>query len=367
MKKTLLITLEYPPMIGGVSRYYQHLVELLPRDRIWVLDNEHNALLSQTRWMWPRWLRGAWSTWRAVTQHHIEHILVGQILPLGTVALILRLLRRIPYTVMTHAMDITVPMNPQSPKRKQFLLRLILRHASSVTTVSRYTKDKIINCGVPSDRIHVIHPCPHINGTESSETLTQPSSQQPMSVDQKILLSVGRLIERKGFDTVIRALRRIQEAVPQTHYIIVGEGPYKKTLQSIAVQLGVQHSVTFVGQCTDQELRAWYQRCDVFIMPSRELENSDTEGFGIVYIEASSFGKPVIGSTAGGISDAVVDGQTGFIVDPEDITMVADACTRLLTNTMLAEQFGSTGQQRVREIFQWKVQAAQLTRLLTTL
>lgn len=357
-------------MIGGVSRYYQHLIELLPQENIWVLDNEHHALLSQTRWVSPRWLKAVWSTWKAVTQHNIEHILVGQVLPLGTVALILRLLRHIPYTVMTHAMDITVPLNPQSPKRKQFMLRLILRHAASVTTVSRFTKDKILGIGVPNERIHIIHPCPHINGTVPSKTIPNISNQHTavtVAADKKILLSVGRVIERKGFDTVIRALRRVQEIVPHTQYVIVGEGPYKKTLQSITEQLGLQDAVTFVGQCTDQELRAWYQRCDLFIMPSRELANSDTEGFGIVYVEASSFGKPVIGSTSGGISDAVVDGHTGFIVDPDDIAMTADACTRLLTNEVLAKQLGSNGQQRVQKIFQWKVQAEQLSQLLTRL
>ena len=102
-------------------------------------------------------------------------------------------------------------------------------------------------------------------------------------------------------------------------------------------------------------------------MPSRELANSDTEGFGIVYVEASSFGKPVIGSTAGGVSDAVVDGHTGFIVDPEDIEMIADAPTPLLSNPTLPQQLGVNGQQRVSEIFQWRIQAEQLERLLTAL
>lgn len=365
MKRTLLITLEYPPLIGGVSRYYQHLMELLPHDQRWVLDNEQHELLSTSQWIWPRWLKGVVSTWRTVTQYRIEHILVGNVLPLGTIALLIKLLRRVPYTVMTHAMDITVPLHPNSPRRKQMLLQTVLRHAESITTVSRYTKERLLSLGIPESRIHVIHPCPHINGSVEMHVPTVPSMNNVLP-EKKVLLSVGRLIERKGFDMVIRSLRRIREVIPNVHYVIVGEGNYGTTVQSIAEQVGVQEYVTFVGQCTDQELAAWYNRCDVFIMPSRELCNNDTEGFGIVYLEASSFGKPVIGSTAGGVTDAVVDGQTGFVVDPEDIEMIADACTRLLSNTTLAQQLGTNGQQRVKDIFRWDVQVEQLKQLLTT-
>ncbi len=369
MKKTLLITLEYPPMIGGVANYYQNLVEQLPASHIRVLDNRDGALLSTSRFVWPHWLKAIVSVRRAMKEQGTEHILVGQILPLGTVALILSWFFGKPYTVMTHAMDITIPFGPHGSKSKQQLMRFILKYAHSVTTVSTYTKMQLESLfDVDPRKIRLVYPCPHYNGVQYSEKEIQSMADviddQYQLQGKKVILTVGRLVERKGVDYVITALQQITKKIPEAVYCIVGTGECQSTLESLVEKYGLQKNVMFVGAENDDMVRHWYARCDVFIMPSRELRTRDVEGFGIVFVEAGSFGKPVIGGKSGGILDAVLDGENGYVVSPMDLDMIAQAVVRLLTNPEEAQRFGQEGKQRVKQYFEWQIQAKKLEGLL---
>lgn len=148
MKKALLITLEYPPQVGGVANYYKNLVSQMSQDRIRVLTNDKSELLSTNKYIWPKWLKGLVNSYRAAKQNEIEHILVGQILPIGTIALVLKIILKIPYTVMTHAMDVTLPYGKDGSARKKWLVKKILSKADSVTTVSRFTKKYLVDMGV---------------------------------------------------------------------------------------------------------------------------------------------------------------------------------------------------------------------------
>lgn len=367
MQRTLLVTLDYPPMTGGVANYYHNIVQHLPKDSIWVLDNSNDELLFRSRLLWPRWLKGLWSTWHTIRLLHIEHILVGQVLPVGTIAFLLHKLLRIEYTVMTHAMDITILLSStHASKRKQWLLRHILLNASAITTVSTFTADKLKECGVPPSKIHIIEPCPHIDGTTAHvpQQDCDRLNEQYHLAGKKVLLTVTRLVERKGIDMVITALPRVLQKIEEAVYVIVGDGPHRETLEKIVRVRGLQQQVIFIGSVTDGELAAWYTRSDIFVMPSRELPNGDVEGFGIVFLEAGSFGKPVVAGNSGGISDAVQDGVTGFLVDPADDTMIADAIIAILRTPEGAATMGKHAQRRVETQFQWPMKAAALQKLL---
>ncbi len=366
MKRTLLITLEYPPIIGGVAHYYENLIRRLPREHVWVLDNHKDELLYTSKWLWPKWIKGFFSSWKAVKQYSIEHILVGQVLPIGTIALILKKLLKVRYTVMTHAMDVTVPFHEQSSSRKKWLVKTILKHASQITTVSTYTRRQLESLGVPAKKISIIFPCPNIVGTHiSTEAYDMEKLNETYQLHGKrIILSVGRLVQRKGYDVVIAALSEVLQKEPEAHYVVVGDGPHRATLETLAAQHQVQDHVTFVGSVSNEELVSWYLRCSMLVMPSRELENRDVEGFGIVFLEANSFSKPVIGGKSGGIGDAVIDGETGFLVDPTDQQLLEKAIIQLLKNREQAKELGQNGAQRVKEIFQWKAQAKRLEKIL---
>lgn len=359
MKRALLLTLEYPPHVGGVANYYKNLVVHLPMGTVQVLDNSQSRLISELRWVWPKWIIGLWNTIRAVREYNIQHILVGQLLPLGTIALCMKLFFRIPYTVMTHAMDVTTPFGQKGNSRKRWLVKRILAHADSITTVSIYTRLYLQDLGVPPKKITMVYPCSNIQNI--AETL----AQEEYFPGKRILLSVCRLVERKGIDAAIEAFARIQSQYADIEYVIIGDGPDRNRLEQRVHELGVQERIHFLGRVDDNELAQWYKRCEVFIMPSREIrETRDVEGFGIVYIEANSFGKPVIAGKSGGVMDAVIDGETGLLVDPEDVFMIEKALHRLFTDVDFARQLGEHGKKRVEQLFQWEIQANELAHLL---
>ena len=130
--------------------------------------------------------------------------------------------------------------------------------------------------------------------------------------NKKILLSVGRLIERKGIDTVIQALPALLKRWPNLVYLIVGQGPAEKKLRQLVHNKNLAGRVYLIKNVTTQNLPAWYQLCDIFVLPARQI-GPDVEGFGLVYLEANLFGKPVIGGRSGGVAEGVIDHQTGLL------------------------------------------------------
>lgn len=347
MARILLLTLEFPPDRGGVARYYGGLVGAMPAGSVVVLK----AQLS--RWMLPRWLPLLWRVWRTVRRETITEILVGHILPLGTITYLLKRLSivRCPVTVFTHGMDILVP---QSSRRKTLLMKKILGVASRVVTISQFTKRELLKLGVPEEKIVIVPPCPTIKNFESRISGFTLRKKYHLE-NKKILLTVARLVERKGIDLVIEALRNVE--IPGFAYVVVGDGPEKEKFQ-----LRITHyalPVILVGAVGDDELAAWYEACDAFIMTPRTI-GPDVEGFGLVYLEANAVGKPVIGSRSGGVPEAVVDGETGLLVDESDVDGIANAIRRLLSDEAFAKKLGERGRSRVEHEFQWDEQVKRL-------
>ena len=365
MKNTLLITTDFPPTIGGVANYYKNVVDHLPPENIFVLTNDNHKLISRLP-IWPKWLPSFWNIWKTVRKEKIEMILVGQILPLGTVAWLLNKIIKTPYIVMTHAMDVTFP---QKYLRKKWLMKKILSNAYKVTTVSRFTEKHLKNLmtGKNRSKIEIIYPCPNLKIRDYNQSIYEKLESQYKTNNNKIILSVGRIVERKGFDAMIEALSKMDKDFPNYKYLLVGEGPYKKKLQKILTQpiyQNISNKIIFIGKVSDNELACYFKLCDIFAMPSRRLSTDDVEGFGIVYLEANLFAKPVIGGDSGGIRDAIIDGTTGFLVKPTDINMISDAILKLLTNPERAKKMGKAGQTRVLEEFTWANQTKKLKKLL---
>jgi phosphatidylinositol alpha-1,6-mannosyltransferase len=356
MRKALLVTIEYPPQVGGVANYYFNLAKNLPVDKLEVFTNQNDELLAKRSFL--PWLKAFKAIKKRIKEKGIEVILVGQILPLGTIVWLLSKYLKIPYIVFTHAMDITYP---QKYPRKKILMQKILNSAEKIITVSRYTKYEIYKLldNRSQRKIEIITPAPNITPNQFSIFNSQFSNK-----DEKIILSVGRLVARKGYDTVIKSLSLVLNKIPNIKYIIIGNGSYKETLQKLAQKLELQDRIEFKENLSDEQVAQYYNACDVFIMPSRETSDRDVEGFGLVYLEANSFGKPVIAGKSGGVEDAVIDGQTGFLVEPEDVNMVAESLIKILSNKDLAEKLGQQGRLRVEREFSWFHKARQLEKIL---
>ncbi|HHL39518.1 MAG TPA: glycosyltransferase family 1 protein [Deltaproteobacteria bacterium] len=169
-----------------------------------------------------------------------------------------------------------------------------------------------------------------------------------------VLLTLARLVERKGQDTVIRALPAIKKAVPGVRYLICGKGDYEGELKKLAAETGVAGDVVFAGFVPNEQRPDHYNLCDVYVMASREIERrGDVEGFGITYLEAGACAKPVVAGRSGGTADAVVDGETGLLADPEDPADVADKCIRLLGDRATARAMGGKARETAAGRYRW--------------
>ena len=391
IKKSLLVTLDFPPNLGGVAAYYYNVFKNLPADKIVVLapsqegaedfdskqkftiirKNTLNNLPQSkprgissifkifTRFKWMTIIKDINET---IKNHKIELLQIGQVLPLGTLAMVCQTSKKISYIFYAHGLDITLP---QTFKRKKILLKKIIKHARAMVANSYWTKDELERLGADPNKIIVAYPGPNLSSEQSSEWKIEEIKKEHELKDKKILLTVGRLVERKGHDMVIKALPEIIKKIPNVTYLIVGKGPRRTHLEKLVNQNSLRDYVKFISNVAQNDLAALYQICDVFIMLSRQLANGDVEGFGIVYLEANMFGKPVIAGQSGGVPEAVVHGQTGILVDPTDIDQITQATVKLLSDQAYAAKLGTQGLQRVGEKFDWVSQVEKIKEILT--
>jgi glycosyltransferase involved in cell wall biosynthesis len=241
-----------------------------------------------------------------------------------------------------------------------FLKRAALRKAELLLPVSRFTASNLGDGeGIDPAKIQVLYnaiPDDFVELLVSDSGPKNPWGARKTR-DGKILLSVGSLsqgFEYKGFDLVIRALPQILRETPSVRYVIVGTGEGCDRLQMLAAQLSVAEHIVFAGELSDAELASCYQACDVFVLPSGAADPKGRwhgEGFGRVYAEASLAGKPVVASRVGGAPEAVLDGQTGLLVNPGSPEEVAQAVTALFKEPNLAQALGRAGRKRALENF----------------
>ena len=183
--------------------------------------------------------------------------------------------------------------------------------------------------------------------------------------DRPVVVVVSRLMPRKGQDTLIRALPAIQRQVPDAALLIVGGGPYRSRLETLVEETSVADSVVLTGGVAWEDLPAHYAAGDVFAMPCRTRNRGwDVEGLGIVYLEAGAVGLPVIAGNSGGAPDAVLEGETGFVVDGRDLAQAADRVSELLRDPELAQQMGRRGRAWVEQQWSWPIVSRRLTDLL---
>ena len=183
--------------------------------------------------------------------------------------------------------------------------------------------------------------------------------------DKKVIVSVGRLVHRKGQDHLIEAMPEILKNVPRAHLLLVGEGPYREHLQNLVHQLKLESSVTFIGRIQYQDLPMYICVGDIFAMPSRSrLMGLEVEGLGIVYLEASSCGLPVLAGDSGGAPDAVIQNETGLVVSGTDNKEIASAAVALLTNLEASEKMGTVGRQWIVDNWRWEIWSKAFEELL---
>ena len=243
-------------------------------------------------------------------------------------------------------------------ERLPVLRRAGLRSAQGVLAISRATAERAARAqGLDRARIHVVAPALEPGFADGAPAPADAAARP----GRKVLLTVARLAASeayKGVDGVIRALPRIRAAVPGASYVVVGDGDDRARLERLAADTGVADAVSFVGRVSEEELRAYYARCDAFVMPS------EREGFGIVFLEAMAFSKPVIAGRHGGAPEVVEEGATGFLVDAGDVERLTACIVELLSDSDLAERLGRAGRRRLEERFTFDHFAKRLRRVV---
>jgi phosphatidylinositol alpha-1,6-mannosyltransferase len=374
--RILLLTELYPPAVGGSAVLLENVYSRVKTpvtvfaDRIVSGNKDGTTTTAGVEWVRiDGALRGARrpAEWRqhvalsralrnAATADTVVHC--GRPLPEGLPGLLgsIRLLgRRLPYACWAHGEELTAAL---TSREHRALATAVCRRASLMLTSSRFAASVVTSLGVPSDRIRVIHPGvdavrfqPDVDGL--------PHRLRHARDADCVLLTVGRLQRRKGHDKTIAALATLRTEFPGLRYLIAGDGKERGRLETLASDLGVKEHVVFLGPVADEELPNLYAACDVFVMPARQ-DGSDVEGFGIVYLEAASVGRPTIGGRSGGVGEAIEDGTTGLLVNGDDVEELAGAIRRLAASRELRRQMGEAGRRRVLSDFQWPRAARQV-------
>ena len=252
---------------------------------------------------------------------------------------------------------------------KVFPFNLLLRRIGStvdvLTYLGEFTRKAISKALSARAQSAMVKIAPGIDVEHFISTDASSLRESLGLADKKVIVSVGRLVHRKGQDHLIEAMPEILKNVPRAHLLLVGEGPYREHLQNLVHQLKLESSVTFIGRIQYQDLPMYICVGDIFAMPSRSrLMGLEVEGLGIVYLEASSCGLPVLAGDSGGAPDAVIQNETGLVVSGTDNKEIASAAVALLTNLEASQKMGTVGRQWIVDNWRWEIWSKSFEELL---
>ncbi|GHF32028.1 glycosyl transferase family 1 [Streptomyces mashuensis] len=380
MHKTLIVTNDFPPRPGGIQAFLHNMALRL--------DPAEIVVYAST---WKRGAEGAAATARfdaeqpftvvrdrttmllptprvtarataLLREHGCESVWFGAAAPLGLMAPALRRAgaRRIVATTHGHEAGWA-----QLPAARQ-LLRRIGEGVDTITYLGEYTRSRIASALTPAAAARMVQLPPGVDEKTFHPDSGGVELRAKLGLaDRPVVVCVSRLVPRKGQDTLIEAMPRVLAAVPDAVLLVVGGGPYAADLAKLADTTGVAHAVRFTGPVGWEELPAYYGAGDVFAMPCRTRRGGlDVEGLGIVYLEASATGLPVVAGDSGGAPDAVLQGETGYVVRGGSAAETADRVVALLRDPELRERMGARGREWVEERWRWDLLADRLRELL---
>ncbi|MET9765571.1 glycosyltransferase family 4 protein [Streptomyces sp. NPDC006372] len=380
MRKTLIVTNDFPPRPGGIQAFLHNMALRLDPQRLVVyastwkrsregveataaFDAEQPFTVVRDRTTMllptPRATRRAVGLLR---EHGCTSVWFGAAAPLGLMAPALRAAGAERLVATTHGHEAGWA---QLPAARQ-LLRRIGDSTDTITYLGEYTRSRIATALTPQAASRMVQLPPGVD----EKTFHPGSGGDEVRArlgltDRPVVVCVSRLVRRKGQDTLIRAMPGILAAEPDAVLLIVGGGPYEKDLRGLAQDTGVADSVRFTGPVPWSELPAHYGAGDVFAMPCRTRRGGlDVEGLGIVYLEASATGLPVVAGDSGGAPDAVLDGETGWVVRGGSPEEAADRVVTLLGDAELRRRMGQRGREWVEEKWRWDLLADELKALL---
>ncbi|MEI6307138.1 MAG: glycosyltransferase family 4 protein [Actinomycetes bacterium] len=375
MNKILLVTNDLGPRAGGIESFVLSLVERVPKGCLIIYTSTQKGSAPFDAQLLERFgavvirdrakilLPTPRVNHRAVKilkQYQIKTVWFGAAAPLALMAKQLRTSGATNIVALSHGHEIWWA---KIPILKQ-LLRKIIKDVDHLGYLGQFTKGEIVKASNQIDKFVQIAP-----GIDTDHFMPKSARADLIKKyrleDRRVIVSVGRLVHRKGQDKLIESLPKILQSFPDAVLLLVGEGPIKQMLKNTAKQLGVTNQVIFAGRVQHIDLPDYICLGEVFAMPVRSrFAGLEVEGLGIVYLEASACGLPVIVGNSGGATDAVIDGVTGLLVDGSDIDQIADAVCKLLTDQSRAKAMGLAGRGWVIENWQINTWSEKFNKLL---
>jgi phosphatidylinositol alpha-1,6-mannosyltransferase len=371
---------DFPPVTSGIATFFVNICRHLPANSVEVIapQMEETAEVDEAlpypvrrlklpvgesgsaklfKTFLTFWYALIESLLRRPARHHC-----GQVLSSGIAGLLCKKLLGVPYIVYVYGSE-TVRLGSSGLARR--LMHAVMNNSDRVIANSQVTAEEFIAFGTDADHIQVIYP--GVDATRFNLDLPDQIMIERYGLQgKKVLLTVARLDERKGHDTVIRALGMLAQEEPNLIYLVPSIGREEERLRQLVQELKLEDRVQFLGLIPNEDLPKLYNVCDIYIMPNRVTTESalagDIEGFGIAFVEAGACGKPVIACRSGGAVEAVLDDETGLLVEPGSDEAVADAIRRLLHDSDLTTRLGAAGRNRVETTFDWPILSAQLER-----
>jgi phosphatidyl-myo-inositol dimannoside synthase len=373
MGKTLVVTNDFPPRRGGIQSFVHALAcglsagsvvvyapswegaaEFDARQPMQVIRHPTSLMLPV-----PSVSRRAVA---ALREHDCDRVVFGAAAPLGLLAPALRRAGAERIVAITHGHEAGWAALPAA----RGLLHRIGDAVDVVTYLGEYFRVRLARALSADAAARMVRLAPGVDVTAFHPGAGGAAVRRRLGLDGRpVVLCVSRLVPRKGQDTLLRAWPAVLSAAPDARLLLVGSGPFGKKLRQVAERLRVTDSVHFAGAVPGRDLPAYYDAADVFAMPCRTRRGGlDVEGLGIVYLEASATGLPVIGGDSGGAPDAIRDGESGYVVPGRSVTAVADRITGLLTDPGRARAMGEKGLAWVQQEWRWDLVAGRLEQIL---
>ncbi|GAB2673317.1 glycosyltransferase family 4 protein [Nocardia goodfellowii] len=374
MARTLLVTNDFPPRPGGIQSYLQALAGQLPPDDLivyaprWKGDShlkfdaqqKFQVVRHPTTLMLPTPLVARRAA-RLLRGEQCDTVWFGAAAPLALMSPMLRRAGAERILASTHGHEVGWSMLPGARQS----LRSIGEHTDVVTYVSRYTRRRFASAFGPNAALEYLPP-----GVDTDVFRPDPAARAELRERYGLgarptILCLSRLVPRKGQDALIVAMREIREKIDGAVLVIAGGGPYEDKLRGLATALGVAEDVVFTGRVASDELAAHHTLADVFAMPCRTRgAGLDVEGLGIVFLEASASGVPVVAGNSGGAPETVIEGKTGRVVDGRKTDAIAAAIVGILADRDAAARMGAEGRAWVEQQWRWDTLGDRLKHLL---
>lgn len=371
--KKLIVTLEYPPDIGGIATYTDQFAEALNSEEVVVLapptensekhDEEKDFTVYRRKFyypkfFWPRWLQLFFAMKEIIKKEDIDIVYLHHIVPVGYVAWMIKKFMNIPYLVFSHGIDIVSATRSNWKKR---WVKKVVDQSERVVMNSKSLEERLHErLPETKSKTVVLYPCPETQFKEEPKKQKIKQLKNKLSLEGKqVMLTVSRLDHGKGVEHLVKLMPEILKKRPHLVWVIVGDGPMEQKIKERIRKYNLQNVVRFVGSIEHNKLVDYYNLADLFVLLTHPYHGAE-EGLGLVFLEAAASGLPVVAGESGGVREAVKDGETGYVVKTFRDWEVVDKISELLDKKEKAKKMGQNAEQRIEDKFVWERQLRKI-------